>query len=87
MQGVFCYSVDMQTDARAGIKIGKKQKRGGGILKKQPVQTECVFCGEEDARQILLRSFRFFLQHALTERGAGSKGDGGGKGKAVSENT
>lgn len=56
-------------------------------MKKQPVQTECVFCGEEDARQILLRSFRFFLQHALTERGAGAKGDGGGKGKAVSENT
>ena len=56
-------------------------------MKKQPVQTECVFCGEEDARQILLRSFRFFLQHALTERGAGAKGDGGGRGKAVSENT
>lgn len=56
-------------------------------MKKQPVQTECVFCGEEDARQILLRSFRFFLQHALTERGAGAKGDVGGKGKAVSENT
>lgn len=79
--------MDMQTAPRAGIEIGKVQKRGGGILKKQPVQTECVFCGEEDARQILLRSFRFFLQHALTERGAGSKGDGGGKGKAVSENT
>lgn len=79
--------MDRQTDARAGIKIGKKQKRGGGILKKQPVQTECVFCGEEDARQILLRSFRFFLRHALTERGADAKENGGGKGKAVSENT
>ncbi len=56
-------------------------------MKKQPVQTECVFCGEEDARQILLRSFRFFLRHALTERSAGAEGDGGGKGKAVSENT
>ena len=79
--------MDRQTAVRAGIEIGKVQKRGDGILKKQPVQTECVFCGEEDARQILLRSFRFFLQHALTERGAGAKGDVGGKGKAVSENT
>lgn len=79
--------MDRQTAVRAGIEIGKVQKRGDGILKKQPVQTECVFCGEEDARQILLRSFRFFLQHALTERGAGAKGDGGGRGKAVSENT
>ena len=79
--------MDRQTAVRAGIEIGKVQKRGDGILKKQPVQTEGVVGGEEDARQILLRSFRFFLQHALTERGAGSKGDGGGKGKAVSENT
>ena len=79
--------MDRQTAVRAGIEIGKVQKRADGILKKQPVQTECVFCGEEDARQILLRSFRFFLQHALTERGAGAKGDGGGRGKAVSENT
>ena len=79
--------MDRQTAVRAGIEIGKVQKRGDGILKKQPVQTECVFCGEEDAQQILLRSFRFFLQHALTERGAGAKGDGGGRGKAVSENT
>ncbi len=56
-------------------------------MKKQPVQTECVFCGEEDARQILLRSFRFFLRHALTERGAGAEGNGGGKERPVSENT
>ncbi|MGN0800595.1 MAG: hypothetical protein ACI4NU_09215 [Christensenellales bacterium] len=56
-------------------------------MKKQPVQTECVFCGEEDARQILLRSFRFFLRHALTERGTGTERDDDGKGKAVSENT
>lgn len=40
-------------------------------MKKQPPFVTCIFSGEEDVRQILLRSFRLYLSRSLARRGEG----------------
>ena len=38
-------------------------------MKKASLSVQCLFCGEETAEQILLRSFRLYLQlHLYTTR-------------------
>ena len=57
---------DKQILLFAGIRIRKRMKGVIG-LKKQAVQVQCEFWGEEDAREIFLRSFRLFLTRSLGE--------------------
>lgn len=69
----FCAAapVDRQNERPARIKVNKTQRGGGEPMKKQPPFVTCIFSGEEDVRQILLRSFRLYLSRSLARRGEG----------------
>lgn len=41
--------------------------KGAILLKKQSIQVRCLFCGEEDVREIFLHSFRLYLGRSLAE--------------------